>query len=597
VRLFYTYFCCFIINVGFAQVYNDYLGAGHTIGVKVLGSNDEPNDTSTYSITGTQLKPDLVGASRFLSQATLGASYEDINHVSTVGIDAWLEEQVNMPPLSFAERYEEIYNETQQLIDQDEHFNQYMSFVFYDFVMKQPDLLRQKVAFSLSQIFVLSPYHGSSINHENFSNLDYYDFLYMDAFGNYKNILTNITLSTPMARYLSHFMNQKADVVEKTYPDENFAREIMQLFSIGLHQLNLDGTPIKDGAGNNIPTYDIDNIAELAKVFTGMAAAEEDDGAINENFFRDYGYNERAPVKMFEDFHSKGEKNILPGVTIPAGQTGMTDVNQTLNVLFNHPNVAPFISKRLIQNLVKSNPTPAYVKRVAMIFNNNGNGTRGDLKAVVLAILLDPEARDCAWIDDPVNGKLIQPLERFTTLYKAFDLTTPSGKIWFDDFKDRYDETGQSFFASPSVFNFFSPFYAEDEFIAPLALVSPEFQILNSVTAIAYINEMEDAIKIRPFKNRTTSNASGGYLTHNPADDPVLDFSDELTIYNNSGAAALLDRLNLILCRGQLSASTTAIIANTIQENETNINSYDSEDALQDALYYIMMSPDYIIQK
>ena len=258
-------------------------------------------------------------------------------------------------------------------------------------------------------------------------------------------------------------------------------------------------------------------------------------------FFRFWDINRNAPMKMFEDYHSKGEKNILPGVTIPAGQSGTADINQTLNVLFNHPNVGPFMSRRLIQHLVKSNPSPAYIKRVATIFNNNGEGVRGDLKAVVKAILLDPEARDCNWIDNPTNGKLIQPVERFTTLFKAFDLTTPSGKYWFDDFNTLNDETGQSFLASPSVFNFFSPFYAEDEFIAPQNLVSPEFQILNSVTAIAYINEIEDAIKKRPFRNQTIASTSGSWMTYNPDDEPVLDFSDELDIYNTKGIMPLLD--------------------------------------------------------
>ncbi len=585
------------MQLSFAQLYDDYLGAGNTIGVQVTGSNNQQNDSIAYTISGTQLKPDMIGASRFLAQAALGASYEDIEHVSNIGIDAWLDEQFDLPVPSFVERYEQIFNEAQGIISNDGQFNKYMSFVFYDFVIKNPDVLRQKVAFALSQIFVISPYHGSNITAENSSNLGYYDFLYQGAFGNYKEILTNVSLSVPMGKYLSFFRNQKADIIEKTYPDENYAREIMQLFSIGLEMLDTDGTPIKDADSNVIPTYDINNVAEMAKVFTGLGASEEEDGTVNTNFFRNWSYNKEVPLKMFEDYHSKGEKNILPGVTIPAGQNGMTDVNQAINALFNHPNVGPFISKRLIQNLVKSNPSPAYVRRVVTIFNNNGDGVRGDLKAVVMAILLDPEARNCDWIEHTSNGKLIQPLERFTNLFKAFDLTTPSSKIWFDDLNGIYNKTGQSFLASPSVFNFFSPFYAEDKFVSPQELVSPEFQILNSVTAIAYINEIEDAIKIRPFQNRTTANDSGQYLSHNIDDEPVLDLSDELAIYINEGVDALLDRLSLLLCRGQLDDSTKSIIANTIQQNEDNLSTYDNEDAIYDALYYIMMSPDYIIQK
>ena len=586
----------FLSNLSYAQIYEDYLGAGNNIGVNVTSSNNQSIDSSAYSLSGTQLKPDLIGASRFLAQAALGASYEDIEHVVDIGIDAWLDEQFSMPAQSFEARYNLIYNQIQQTISSDNNLDAYMSFVFYDFLIKEPDVLRQKIAFALSQIFVISAFHGGGLSGESESNVVYYDYLYQGAFGNYKEMLTNVTYSMQMGGYLSHFMNQKADVIEKTYPDENYAREIMQLFSIGLHQLNMDGTPVKDANGNNVPTYDIENIAEIAKVFTGLAASETDDGLPNDNFFRSWGLNRKAPMKMFDYYHSKGEKNILPGVTIPAGQTGTQDINQTINVLFNHPNVAPFISIRLIQNLVKSNPSKAYVNRIATVFTNNGQGVRGDLKAVVKAILLDPEARDCEWIDDPKNGKLIQPLERFTTLFKAFDVSSPSGKYWFDDFRDMYNETGQSFWAAPSVFNFFSPFYAEDEFVAPLDLVSPEFQILNSVSAISYINEIEDAIKVRPFRNRTLANDTGEWLTTNSADEPTYDLTDETTLYTQD-INAMMDRLDLILCRGQLSEATKTKIIDTIQQNVANDGSYSSQDAVKDALYFIMMCPNYVIQK
>ncbi len=596
-RLFAVLMLVSEANMLLAQTYDDFLGAGHEIGMQVSSSSDEGANLNAHVISGTQMTPDLIGASRFLSQATLGSSYEDLMYVSDVGIDAWLNEQFELPVKSFESKYDQVFSEINQLIVEDDHSNNYMSFVFYEFVMKEPDVLRQKVAFALSQIFVISPYHGSSLNNESWSNMTYYDYLYQGAFDNYKNLLSNITYSYPMGNYLSHFMNQKADIIEKTYPDENFAREIMQLFSIGLHLLNEDGTPVKDADGNNIPTYNIDNIAEMAKIFTGLAAGITEDGLVNDYFFRDWGLNERAPMVMFDDYHTKGEKNILPGVVIPAGQSGIQDVNQTIDVLFNHQNVAPFISKRLIQHIVKSNPSPAYVKRISTVFKNNGSGVRGDLKAVIKAILLDPEARDCDWIDQANNGKLIQPIERFTSIFKAFKLSTPSNKIWFRDFGDVFNETGQSFLGSPSVFNFFSPFYAEDEFVAPLELLSPEFQILNSVTAIAYINEMEDVIKIRPFKNRTASNDTGDWLAHNVNDDPVLDFTDELNIYSNQGVSALLERLDVLICRGQLSDATKNIIANAILQNETNDNGYTDQDALEDVLYYIMMSPNYLIQK
>jgi len=578
-------------------VYDDFLGAGNTIGIKVSSSSQEQNDSNTYVITGTQLKPDLIGASRFLSQATIGVAYEDIENLTAIGIDAWMDEQFNLPLKPYTERYDELYEEITSIISEDDHLNNYMSYVFYEYLVKEPDLLRQKVAFALSQIFVISPYHGSTLNGRSHYNIVYYDFLYKAAFGNYKDLLQNVSLSLPMGNYLSHFMNQKADLVDKTFPDENFAREIMQLFSIGLHELKQDGTAVLDAEGNRIPTYDIANITEMAKIFTGLGVGEKGDGEINDDFFRTFDFNGRVPMIMFEEFHSKGEKNILPGVTIPAGQPGMEDINQTLDILFNHPNVAPFISKRLIQHLIKSNPSPAFVNRISTVFNNNGNGVRGDFKAVVKAILLDPEARDCVWLLDNSNGKLIQPLERFTTLFKAFDVDTPSGKIWFNDFNQLFEETSQTFLSSPTVFNFFSPFYAEDEHVAPQGLVSPEFEILNSITAISYINEMENSIKTRPFRNQTAPDDTGRFLGFNDSDEPLLDFSDEIALYENQGVDAMIDRLNLILCRGQLSAGTHDIIANAINQYEEEYADYNSEAALKDALYFIMMTPNYLIQK
>ena len=195
-------------------------------------------------------------------------------------------------------------------------------------------------------------------------------------------------------------------------------------------------------------------------------------------------YDMRVPMIMWEDRHEQGEKVMIDGSVIPAGQDGMQDINDALDVLFNHPNVGPFIGTRLIQQLVKSNPTPAYVNRVAMAFNDNGQGVRGDMKAVFEAILTDPEARDCSWIENEKTGKLRQPLERFITLLRAFDLDSPSGKLWFADFNTLYDKQEQVFMGSPTVFNFFSPFYAEDNYVAPNGMVSPEFEILHSVTSI-----------------------------------------------------------------------------------------------------------------
>lgn len=574
-----------------AQLYQDHYGAGHTQGMKVTSSTSSNNEVKV--VEGATDALSLEESSRFLSQTTLGASYEDILHMQSIGIEAWLDEQINMTSGSMYDRVEALWtNEIDPIQGDDRSFEMVLDFAFYEMIMEQEDALRQRMAFAWSQIFVIQETHRE-INH-NLGHALYYDYLYKGAFGNFEDLLYNVTMSMSMGVYLSHYKNRKFNPDNGSLPDENFAREIMQLFTIGIHELELDGTPKLDSNGEPIPTYNIDDVAELAKVFTGLAASKNKKTGANNNSFG-LGYPSRdwtSPMKMFDDFHSEGEKTFL-GTTLPAGQTGMKDINDALDILFNHPNVAPFLSKTMIQHLIKSNPSPAYVKRVATIFEDNGQGVRGDMEAFTRAILLDPEARECDYITNPTAGKLIQPLERFIQLFKAFDLETPSGKIWMNDDKEYVEKILQGFNNSPSVFNFFTPDYAEDMFIAPQDLTSPEFEILNTVTAISYINEVEDALKDRPFDNRTKS---GQFLGINNNDVPTLDLSDEISIYQSGGTAQLLDRLNILLCRGQLSSDVRNIIISTIASNEANINNYSNLNAVRDCIYYVMMSADYIIQ-
>ncbi len=527
----------------------------------------------------------------------MGYNYEQIEYLSQIGIDAWLDEQFDAPKASYAETYRMIYDSALAIIPEiDAERNEYMSYTFYEMLVKQPDFLRHKIAFALSQILVISP-ATSNLGGRGFGNSDYYDILYQGAFGNYRDMLYDVTVHMSMGVYLSAFQNRKADFALGTYPDENYAREIMQLFTIGLLELNNDGTEKLDANGNLIPTYDIKDVQELSKVFTGLGCGATDDGS-EPTFLKNRGQTDfTVPMTMYDAYHDKGEKKMIDGTILPANQTGLQDVNDAIDMLFNHPNIAPFISIRLIQQLVKSNPSPAYVNRVANAFNNNGQGVRGDLKAVVKAILTDPEARNCNLIDSPEAGKLLQPIERLTNLFLAFDVSTPSGKIWFRDEVDIGTTLEQSFLAAPSVFNFFSPFYAEKEYVQPNDMVSPEFQILNATSGIYYLNTIETSVKTRPFKNRTAISDTGLSFAYNPEDNPVFDLSDELNILNSQGLSALLDRLNLLLCRGQLSAEAKSVIQNTITQYQTTIGSYTPERTVQDALYFIMVSPNYAILK
>ena len=409
-----------------AQIYLDHFGTGHEIGVKVTTSSAKINDEGQHTLSGTGFFPDLAGASRLLGQASIGATYEEIDYVTQIGVEKWIDEQINMNFQSYTEKFAALAENITDLIREDYPDYQFTestlhnSFVFYESLLKDPEVLRNKVAFSLLQLFVISKFDTST--RESSALVSYHDVLYSGAFGNYRDLLMNVTLHPMMGLMLGSFGNKKANPTNGTLPDENYAREIMQLFTIGLFELNIDGSYRLDSQGNKIPTYDIADVQELAKVFTGLG-------------FSSTGDVLTTPMIMRENEHDTGEKVLLDGTVLPAGQPGMKDIEDAVDVLFNHPNVGPFVSRRLIQHLVKSNPTAAYIRRIATVFNDNGEGIRGDMGAVTKAILIDPEARDCSWLNDERNGKLKQPIERFIGLWKGFNVTSPSGRLWlFDEF-------------------------------------------------------------------------------------------------------------------------------------------------------------------
>lgn len=569
---------------GMGQTYEDYYGNGHQIGVTATSSDTSAQDHATESITGTGRLPDLKGSSRFLAQATLGYTYDDIQNLSQIGIDAWLDQQFALTDTSYLQMYWSQLDMTglQDVTALQDLKNFYLSRSFYYNVAKREDKLRQKLGFALSQILVSSIATGGNWGDQY---AEYYDILYQNAFGNYRDLLAQVTYSTSMGRYLSSIKNPKADYGLNTLPDENYAREIMQLFTIGLLELNNNGTLKLDTEGNPIPTYTNEDIQEMAKVFTGLNYATDRAGAPNNNW--NIGYNSYGRIngmKVFPNYHDVTPKRMIDGTILPAGRSGNQDIEDVIDLLFNHPNTGPFISIRLIQNFVKSNPTPAYVNRIATVFNNNGKGERGDLQAVIKAILVDPEARDCSWIDHPQNGKLAQPIERTTRLLTAFKVYDTPDTLYMRDVYET--QLGQTFLNAPTVFNYFSPYYQEETFVAPENLVSPEFEILNDVTAIENLNLTENRIKSRAFRNRYPN-----------GDNPQLNLTDEISLMGSQGIAAVMDRLDILLCRGQLSAETRSTIINTIDQYKANIRNYSDERAVEDALYFLLISPDYLIIK
>ena len=321
-----------------------------------------------------------IEAVQLLQQATFGVEANDIDAVIAQRQEGWIDSQMTLPPslhLPFVQSVPPPQFQFQLQADRAD--------IWFRHALGADDQLRQRVAFALSEIMVASQL--GALNDAPFALADYYDILVRNAFGNYRDLIEEVTLSPAMGVYLSMLGNQKPNLALNIRPDENYARELMQLFSIGLVELNTDGSNVLVG-GQAVPTYDQAIIEGFAHVFTGWTWA----GSPSFEQARATQQNQVVPMQLYEAFHDTGAKTLLNGTTLPPGQGGMQDLNAALDNIFNHPNVGPFIAVRLIQRLVTSNPSPGYVQRVAQTFDNNGSGVRGDLGAVVKAILLDDEA-------------------------------------------------------------------------------------------------------------------------------------------------------------------------------------------------------------
>jgi uncharacterized protein (DUF1800 family) len=533
-------------------------------------------------------------ASRFLAQATMGADYSLIQLVAATGIEAWIDQQFTLPQSQILDHmYTNLYNPA-QIGNEDPH-QPLFRYAFWDMLMTGSDLLRQRVALALSEIFVISTDTDAIYSAAN-GAADWYDMLLKNAFGNFRDLLQDVTLHPVMGSYLSHAGNRRSNAALNRFPDENYAREIMQLFSIGLFMLNEDGSLVLDGSNEPIPTYDNSHITEFAKVFTGLQYDVAGDPHVTWTATFDTGwlnpYTAVRPMVMWDEEHEPGPKTLLNGYTIPDGQTGMQDVDAALDHLFNHQNVGPFIGRQLIQRLVKSNPSAAYVARVTAVFNNNGSGVRGDMQAVIKAILLDDEARNSNYINDPHNGKLREPFFRFVQLMRVFHYNNAQNKYW--DAGWDIEETLRQFMFNPaSVFNFFSPTYQPPGPISAAGLVAPEFQLQNSYTAIATMNFWYQRIEWNYILNLPGSNEIINGQTHD-IDQPVSDLSYEIILATN--IANLIDHLDLLLTYGTLSTEMRGIIETAVTDYATTGNTPSSRDIVQFAIYLFMISPEYAIQ-
>ena len=515
-------------------------------------------------------------AARMLAQATFGATPQDIDHLTAAGYSAWIDEQFGKPQMLHRNYMDSITTSGANL-SQNNFFES-----FWQQAIMGEDQLRQRVAFALSQIFVIS-FQDSTVANYPRGVASYYDMLAADAFGNYRQLLEDATRHPMMGIYLTSLHNQKES--GSRVPDENYAREVMQLLSIGLYQLNQDGSQ-KLVDNKPVETYSNADIKGLAKVFTGWSWAGPDKS--DSRFFggspdanRDW-----MPMQSYPKYHSVSDKQFL-GVTIPAqgSPNPEGDLKIALDTLFNHPNVGPFIGRQLIQRLVTSNPSPQYVARVAAAFANNGSGVRGDMKAVIKAILLDPEARADVDPATPNAGKLREPVVRLANWMRAFHATSASGRFLLGSLDDPLTQLGQTPMRSPSVFNFYRPGYVPpNTSIAAAGLVSPEMQITAETSVVGYLNFMRDVIP----------NGTGSSRDVKP------DYTNELALADTPDK--LVDRVNLLLMGNQMSAALRSqIIAavSSVAISATNATSAATarKNRVCLAIFLAMASPEYIVQK
>jgi uncharacterized protein (DUF1800 family) len=504
-------------------------------------------------------------AFQFLNQATFGATEAEAGRLIGMRYEAWIDDQfrklpsLQLPHLQSLPPPDFMGQLHPDRVD-----------IWFRNSLSGDDQLRQRVAFALSEIMVVSQL--GALQGRPFAVADYYDVLARNAFGNYRDLLEEITLHPAMGVYLSMLGNEKPNPALNIRPDENYARELMQLFSIGLVELEIDGTVRLDANDQPIPTYDQDIIEGFAHVFTGWTWALSPvfgSGRVPVS-------SQYTPMEHWPEYHDTGPKQLLNGIVLPAGQTGEQDLSDALDNIFNHPNVGPFIAIRLIQRLTTSNPSPAYVRRVAEVFNNNGAGVRGDLGAVVRAILLDAEARPAAASD--VDGKLKEPLLRLTQLYRAYNAQSANGG--YRQLGGVSAIFGQGPLQSPSVFNFFSPFFAPPGEIRNAGLVAPELEIATEYQNTFITNYM----LLQTF----------GLNQANPdlrPNDVYIDIQQEMNVA--ADIDALIDLVAGKLLGGQVSAPLRTEIAGMLER----LPEADPVLRAAEAIYLVVTSPEFAYQR
>ncbi len=503
-------------------------------------------------------------AARLLQQASFGPSLADINAASTLTAQQWIAQQLAMPATLHMPNVQNVVGKNHA-----SHYTRVEAWLHI--ALREPDQLRQRVAFALSQILVVSKDHPN-LELQPLALANYYDILVRHAFGNYRQLLEDVARSPVMGVYLSHMGNEKPDPARNIRPDENFAREILQLFTIGLVDLNEDGSVITNKDGLPVPSYDQAVIEGFAHVFTGWSSPSETWNRKKKDYFQ--------PMQAFDAYHDMAPKRLLNNQILPSGQTAQQDLTAALDNIFQHRNIAPFISKQLIQRLVTSNPSADYVARVAQVFNDNGHGVKGDLAAVVSAILLDTEARLAVPYQVEGFGKLREPLLKTTHLWRALEAESVSGRIRTVGIEAAHGQAPQQ---APSVFNFFRPDHKPNGELQQLGLNAPEAQLLTDSLLLDMQNYFHSAI-----------NLSIAEQVSKPDDFHMLiGFSELGRLLTEQGTDALLERYNLVFFAGSMPAALRQVLINTAAQ----LQQLSAEQRAAALLYLVFISPDYALQR
>lgn len=554
-----------LVAVGLLSGCGSKSGAGSQAGGGLAGAGTPSVSADAMGATA---------AARLLMQGTFGATPDLIASAARQSYDEWFAGQAALSP--------------SLELPQIPHWNSSHFPAWWNNAVNGPDQLRLRVAFALSQIFVVSRVdqylfpRGQALG-------SYYDQLNVHALGSFRAILDVVSRSPVMGIYLTYMKNQKANPATHVHADENYARELMQLMTIGLWKLNDDGTQQLDGSGNPIPTYGQADVLAMARVFTGWDS-KPTLGQTGEAAWRDQGASNADvlhPMVPYEPHHDTGEKSLL-GTTIAAGGTCESDLKAALDTLFSHPNVGPFIGKQLIQRFVTSNPSADYVSRVAAAFADDGTGARGNMLALIKAILTDPEATSAG--SGAGSGKLREPVIRLTNLWRAFSAAAPDGTIGAQITGTAATDFGQNALSSPTVFNFYRPDFQMTGPLAQAGLVAPEFQITNEYSIVQTSNDLQwqaymyvdSSGKVTAGMDSPMAPSSKDVLLHTAAWEPLA-----------ADPGTLVDNLNLVFMAGQMPSAMRATLLSYVSA----IPATEPAARAVEAAQLVINSPQYAIQR